>query len=111
MQYLIINPAYSDRHVLAVFVVYNVAGAVAAGWLCVLVPDAAGSGIGAVKAYLNGIRSNQKFARLPLFVVKVVGTILSVSSGLAVGQEGPLIHIGAIVGSGCSSAATYARKM
>ena len=34
--------------------------------------------------------------------MKVVGTILSVSSGLAVGQEGPLIHIGAIMGSGCS---------
>lgn len=29
----------------------------------------------------------------------MVGTILSVSSGLCVGPEGPLVHIGAVVGS------------
>jgi H+/Cl- antiporter ClcA len=80
------------------------AQALVASWLCVAwVPQATGSGIGRVKAYLNGIRDESNYvASFSLFFVKVVGTILSVSSGLAVGQEGPLIHIGAIMGSGCS---------
>ncbi|KAL9189857.1 LOW QUALITY PROTEIN: hypothetical protein ACHAXT_009532 [Thalassiosira profunda] len=38
----------------------------------------------------------------PLFLVKIIGTILSVSSALSVGQEGPLIHIGAIMGASCT---------
>jgi H+/Cl- antiporter ClcA len=70
--------------------------------LCVAwVPAAAGSGIPEVKAYLNGVRV-KRFSSFSLFFVKIVGTILSVASSLAVGKEGPLIHIGAIVGAGCS---------
>lgn len=103
LQTLIINPRYADATVLLVFLTLNLIEAMMACWLCVgWVPAAAGSGIPAVKAYLNGIRATHKFTRFNLFVVKVLGTILSVSSGLAVGQEGPLIHIGAIMGSGCS---------
>ena len=103
LQSLITNPQYSDTVVLGIFLVLNLLEALAACWLCVgWVPAAAGSGIPAVKAYLNGIRTSQKFTRLNVLFVKIVGTILSVSSGFAVGQEGPLIHIGAIMGSGCS---------
>lgn len=103
LQSLILNPNYSDNYVISVYIVLNVAAALAASLLCLAwVPQAAGSGIDQVMAYLNGIRGDQKFTRFPLFVVKVVGTILSVSSSLAVGQEGPLIHIGAIMGSGCT---------
>jgi chloride channel 7 len=70
--------------------------------LCVVwVPAAEGSGIPDVKAYLNGVRV-KRFSSFSLFFVKIVGTILSVASSLAVGKEGPLIHIGAIVGAGCS---------
>ena len=50
------------------------------------------------KAYLNGVRV-KKFTSWRLIGVKVVGTILSVSSSLAVGMEGPLIHVGAIIGA------------
>mmetsp|Transcript_9535 Transcript_9535/g.17147 ORF Transcript_9535/g.17147 Transcript_9535/m.17147 type:complete len:281 (-) Transcript_9535:1923-2765(-) len=53
--------------------------------LCVMwVPSAAGSGIPEVKAYLNGARSMQqkKVAYWQIFLVKIVGTILSVSSGV-----------------------------
>ena len=87
-----------------IFSALNCAEALLACWLCVAwVPQATGSGISRVKGYLNGIRCDNNFvASWPIFFVKVVGTILSVSSGLAVGQEGPLIFIGAIMGSACS---------
>eukprot|EP00977_Amphora_coffeiformis_P014523 scaffold4079_cov167-Amphora_coffeaeformis.AAC.19 len=39
---------------------------------------------------------------MSLFIVKIVGTVLSVSSALAIGMEGPLIHVGAIIGASCS---------
>jgi len=47
-------------------------------------------------------RSMQKLANWPLFLVKILGIVLSVSSCLSVGQEGPLIHIGAIMGASCT---------
>ena len=66
-------------------------------------PEAAGSGIPEVCAYLNGVRVH-KFGRWSLFVVKIVATVLSVSSGLVCGPEGPFIHIGAILGLGITKA-------
>ena len=52
-----------------------------------------------MKAYLNGINV-KLFMRVQTLCAKVYGTILAVASGLAVGPEGPLVHIGATVGSG-----------
>ena len=76
-----------------------------------------------MKAYLNGVnvklfmRVQTLFAKVSLIIAhmsiygnnhsltpflfaKIYGTVLSVASGLAVGPEGPLVHIGAAVGSG-----------
>ncbi|KAK4404182.1 putative chloride channel-like protein CLC-g [Sesamum angolense] len=68
-------------------------------------PDAAGSGIPEVKAYLNGVDVPAIFSFQTL-VVKVVGSICAVSSSLNVGRAGPLVHTGAcvaaIVGQGGS---------
>jgi H+/Cl- antiporter ClcA len=50
-------------------------------------------------AYLNGIHV-QRFFNLRTILVKIVGTICSVSSGFASGPEGPMIHIGAGIASG-----------
>ena len=70
--------------------------------LCLYVsPEAIGSGIPEVKAYLNGVRV-KRFSSLRLLIVKFVATILSISSGLAIGKEGPSIHIGAIIGAFCT---------
>ncbi|KAL0358369.1 UNVERIFIED_CONTAM: putative chloride channel-like protein CLC-g [Sesamum angustifolium] len=59
-------------------------------------PDAAGSGIPEVKAYLNGVDVPAIFSFQTL-VVKIVGSICAVSSSLNVGRAGPLVHTGACV--------------
>ena len=48
-------------------------------------PEAIGSGIPEVKAYLNGVRV-KKFSNWNCFLIKVVATVLSVSSGLCIGK-------------------------
>ena len=59
---------------------------------------AAGSGIPEVKAFLNGTNP-PRFLTPAAGIVKVVGVCFSVSSGLIIGKEGPLIHIGAVLGN------------
>ena len=66
--------------------------------LTLIEPTAAGAGVFYVVAELNGV-SSPKAISLKSGIVKIIGTIFSVSSGLAVGPEGPLVHIGAIIGS------------
>lgn len=51
-----------------------------------------------MKAYLNGVRT-KPFTTLKLFLVKIFGTIFSAASGLMIGPEGPLVHLGAIMGA------------
>lgn len=64
-------------------------------------PTAAGSGIPEVKAYLNGTKV-PRFLRLRTLAGKVGSMILANSAGMQLGAEGPMIHIGAIVGNGVS---------
>ena len=83
--------------IYAFYGTYNIVLVVLSTALCVLfAPMAVGSGIPEVKAYLNGIRVGE-FAGLRLYCIKLLGTILGVSSGLVVGPEGPTVHLGAIV--------------
>jgi hypothetical protein len=83
----------------ALFAVFNAFLALSSAFLTLkYAPSAAASGIPEVKAYLNGFRT-PKFSYRMLLFVKIFGTILSVSSGLMVGPEGPLVHLGAIIGS------------
>ncbi|VAI43197.1 unnamed protein product [Triticum turgidum subsp. durum] len=63
--------------------------------LCVVfAPTAAGPGIPEIKAYLNGVDTPNMFGA-PQLIVKIIGSICAVSSGLDLGKEGPLVHIGA----------------
>lgn len=88
--------------IFALYTLINLTMALLSAALCLyLAPQAVGSGIPEVKAYLNGVRV-LRFSNSCLFLVKIVGTILSVSSGLAIGPEGPLVHIGAILGASCT---------
>ena len=87
-------------YVFAMYASYNAFLALASAVLCIyFAPNAVGSGIPEVKAYLNGV-CVESFADMNVFLTKIVATILSVSSGLIVGPEGPLVHLGAIIGQG-----------
>jgi chloride channel 7 len=68
-------------------------------------PVAAGSGIPEVKCYLNGIDIERVASPMTL-VAKVLGVICSVSAGLPVGKEGPMVHSGAVVAATLSSRRT-----
>lgn len=60
-------------------------------------PRSASSGIPGVIAFLNGCDLRGGLGRKVL-ISKVFGTICAVSAGLCVGPEGPMIHIGTILG-------------
>lgn len=83
------------------FIFINLVLAVVGTVFVLLVPAASGSGIPDVKGYLNGIRL-PKAINVKTFLVKVVSTVSHVSSSLPVGPEGPMIHIGAMIGGGVS---------
>lgn len=72
-----------------------------AGALCWWEPAAAGSGIPEIKAYLNGVNISH-VVRRPVMIAKVIGMCFSVSSGLPLGKEGPMIHVGSIIGAALS---------
>ena len=52
-----------------------------------------------VKAELNGVRVPGALTAMTL-AVKLTGVTLVVASGLPCGREGPMVQVGAIVGSG-----------
>jgi len=86
-------------NVFAAAAVLGALGAVLAGLSSLLVqvvePNAAGSGLPELISYLNDKPINPSFFTLKTSFTKLVGIILAVSSGLAIGREGPAVHIGA----------------
>jgi len=68
-------------------------------------PVSAGSGIPEVKCYLNGI-DLPRVGNPKTLLCKVLGVICSVSAGLPVGKEGPMVHSGAVVATTVSSGRT-----
>ena len=60
-------------------------------------PGAAGSGVPEVMGMMNGV--NYPGATLvTTLIAKIFGVVLAVVGNLCVGKEGPLVHIGAIIG-------------
>lgn len=67
--------------------------------LCAYFPSAAGSGVPEMIAYLNGVML-PKFFNIRNLVSKTFSLMLAVTSGLPVGAEGPMTHLGALIGAG-----------
>lgn len=63
-------------------------------------PGAMGSGVAEVMGLLNGVNYPNAIGFKTLFT-KVFGILFAVCGGLAIGKEGPLVHIGANVGVMC----------
>ena len=64
-------------------------------------PAAAGSGLPQVKAFLNGCHI-PGILQPSTVIVKAVGAALVVTSGLPIGREGPMVHIGAALAASIS---------
>ena len=62
-------------------------------------PGAMGSGVAEIIGFLNGV-NYPEFLNIKTLITKIIGVTLSVSGRLCVGKEGPLAHIGAIIGVG-----------
>lgn len=60
--------------------------------------SASGSGVAEVKVILSGFVLHG-FLGLKTLCIKTAGLVLSVASGLSIGKEGPMVHIGACVGN------------
>lgn len=68
-------------------------------------PAATGSGLPELKAFLNGCHM-PKILQPSTLVAKAIGTMLVVTSGLPIGREGPMVHIGAALAV-CLSSIRY----
>ncbi len=62
--------------------------------------SAAGSGVAEVRVILSGFVLHG-FLGLKTLVVKSVGLVVSVASGLSLGKEGPYVHIATCIGNIC----------
>ena len=92
------NAPYSFVVRAVLFCVMSAFFAFSSALVTLIEPTAAGAGVSYVVAELNGV-SSPKAISLKSGIVKTIGTIFSVSSGIAVGPEGPLVHVGSIIGS------------
>lgn len=75
--------------------------------ICAIIePNAAGSGLPEIKAFLNGINLN-KVVRFQIVIFKIIGMCFICAAGLPLGKEGPMIHCGAVFGAALSQGKTF----
>lgn len=80
--------------VLAGAIITMLATVLTVWWVRRFAPEASGSGVQEVEGAMEDLRTVHWYRVLP---VKFIGGVLSISSGLVLGREGPTIHIGASV--------------
>eukprot|EP01102_Stenamoeba_stenopodia_P006882 TRINITY_DN1923_c0_g1_i1.p1 TRINITY_DN1923_c0_g1~~TRINITY_DN1923_c0_g1_i1.p1 ORF type:complete len:768 (-),score=156.17 TRINITY_DN1923_c0_g1_i1:91-2394(-) len=94
---------YSSIVPLLIFLSFNLVLALAAAVPPVFIQPLSGSsGLPEVKAYLNGIEMPKTFNVVTL-LGKIFSLICSFSSGLALGPEGPMVHIATMIAAGLSA--------
>jgi chloride channel 3/4/5 len=72
--------------------------------------SAAGSGVAEVKVILSGFVLHG-YLGVRTLVIKTLGLILSVASGLSLGKEGPYVHISTALGNiACRIFSKYSRN-
>eukprot|EP01111_Echinosteliopsis_oligospora_P011081 TRINITY_DN3564_c0_g1_i1.p1 TRINITY_DN3564_c0_g1~~TRINITY_DN3564_c0_g1_i1.p1 ORF type:complete len:799 (-),score=188.89 TRINITY_DN3564_c0_g1_i1:47-2443(-) len=107
LKFHLVNSFLSDtRHRIIGFFIYYGFNLTFALLSCAIVifsgmPVVASSGIPEVKGYLNGIRITRAF-NLKTLIGKVTSLIFAFSSGLVLGPEGPMFHIGSSLGAALS---------
>lgn len=75
------------------YVIIAICQAGYSAWLCkTFAPYAVGSGIGEIKVIMSGFVIKRFLGGWTL-LIKSLGLILSVGSGMAIGKEGPFIHL------------------
>ncbi|KAJ3165799.1 hypothetical protein HK101_000169 [Irineochytrium annulatum] len=92
---------YFGGWILACFMytLFAVAFAASGSFLVkVFAPYAAGEGVPEIKTILGGFVI-RKFLGGWTLLIKIVGLVLSVGSGLSLGKEGPLVHISCCLGN------------
>ncbi len=62
-----------------------------------IAPAAMGSGVAEVMSMLNGINYDATIS-VKTLLVKIFGILFAICSDLCIGKEGPLVHMGAVVG-------------
>ncbi|KAJ1982098.1 hypothetical protein H4R34_001828 [Dimargaris verticillata] len=72
--------------------------AISAALVVYYAPYAASSGISEIKTILGGFIM-RRFLGFQTLVIKTIGTVLAVASGLCVGKEGSLVHIAGCCGN------------
>jgi chloride channel 7 len=83
-----------------VYVLFAILFMLLSALMTVLVaPAALGSGVAETMGMLNGVKYPD-FIKIPTLFVKFFGLVLCVAAGVCGGKEGPLVHLGAIVGCG-----------
>jgi len=93
------NHVVNGGHFVRAFAVLYLRQTLFAAWasLAVMIePMSGGSGIPEVKCFLNGI-DLPRINDLKTGVCKILGVIGSVSAGLPVGKEGPMVHSGSVI--------------
>ncbi|XP_059635170.1 putative chloride channel-like protein CLC-g [Cornus florida] len=100
MKFVVTSNMMLESKYLAAFIVFAASNFVLTLFASMITafisPEAAGSGIPEVKAYLNGVDAPGTFS-LRTLVVKIVGSISAVSASLHVGKAGPMVHTGACI--------------
>ncbi|KAJ9464691.1 putative ankyrin repeat protein [Diplonema papillatum] len=81
------------------FLLFSTGYAVLAAWFVkVYAPYAAGSGIPEIKTILSGVRIKRYLGGWTL-LIKCIGISLAVGAGLSLGMEGPFVHVASCVGN------------